>query len=147
MTDAGVCLQDTLNSRSKPSHLLRGQRENTCNYCKDANNPATLQSLEMDLLSRQTLKFCLCEYSCLPRTETWEIFHSFYVGEVALRETKHTSRIHSGSPARLHFHPHHEFLAQLCTKSKHLFCLFGRPVMMSSSRSLTFGLSPDVARW
>lgn len=65
-----------------------------------------------------------------------EIVHTFYVEEVAVTETQHTQMIHNCS-LLVHFHPRHIFLAQLCTKSKHLFCLFGRPVMMLSSPALT----------
>lgn len=91
MTGNPVLFAGHLQFQARQSHLVLGQTENTCNF-KDTNTSETLRESGNGFIVSADTTARLCEYSCLPQPETWEeeIFHSFNVAEVVLRETKHT---------------------------------------------------------
>lgn len=96
------------------THLLRGRKENTCNY-RDINNPATLRmSGNVFVVSADTNVLCI-SLSPTARVLGEDAFRSFYARGGTKRKTQ---RIHSGF-LLVHFHPHHTILAQLGTKPKH----------------------------
>lgn len=100
MTDTQVYIQD--NRLASHSLQLR-QKEEACNY-----QHSNTRHYIYFLCRNQGMPMWI-----FPSHAGWnlgkEILHTFYVGDVALRETKHTEKMHTCS-LLIHFQPRHIFL-------------------------------------